>query len=198
VILGGFVFNTEGLESDQLDVIVITNKCPQFNMHNPDGTGKSFSAVEGTAAVISLKSDLDGDQLVGALKNLASIPEFIQEGRSHADLPFKMIYAPAGLSATTIKKHLETFYADNPDIPSSKRVDLIHVLGKFVISRVQVLGQRTAKDEYFEETDANFGGLPTAVAHINRAVYGSTVAGYNFALITRKVIEECSSAPPTP
>ena len=46
VFLGGFLFDEDGNESRQLDIIVTTDTAPRFDFHNPDGSGKSFSPVE--------------------------------------------------------------------------------------------------------------------------------------------------------
>ena len=59
VFLGGFLFDDNGVESKQLDVIVTTDTAPRFNFHNREGVGKSFSPVEGTLGVASIKSNLD-------------------------------------------------------------------------------------------------------------------------------------------
>lgn len=59
VFLGGFLFHMDGSESKQLDIIVTTDTAPRFDFHNPDGGGKSFSPVEGTLGVVSIKSNLD-------------------------------------------------------------------------------------------------------------------------------------------
>ena len=64
----------DGQESKQIDVIVTADVCPQFNFLNRDGQGPTFSCVDGTLAVASLKSNLDSTQLYNALDNLASIP----------------------------------------------------------------------------------------------------------------------------
>ena len=63
VFLGGFLFQADGSESRQLDIIVTTDTAPRYDFHNQDGGGKSFSPVEGTLAVASIKSTLDGAQL---------------------------------------------------------------------------------------------------------------------------------------
>ena len=55
VSLGGFLFNAEGEVSNQIDVIVTSDTCPQFNFHNWDGQGKTFSCIDGTLAVAGLK-----------------------------------------------------------------------------------------------------------------------------------------------
>ena len=48
VFLGGFLFDMQGTESRQLDVIITTDTTPRYDLHNRDGAGKSFSPVEGT------------------------------------------------------------------------------------------------------------------------------------------------------
>src|SRR4051812_24133567 len=63
VSFGGFLFNLSGAESKQIDVIVTTDSCPQYNLHNRDGQGKSFSCIEGALAVVSIKSNLDSKEL---------------------------------------------------------------------------------------------------------------------------------------
>ncbi|MCP5361019.1 MAG: hypothetical protein H6908_00030 [Hyphomicrobiales bacterium] len=52
VLLSGFLFNMEGAESKQLDVIVTTDSSPQYRYLD----GKSFACVDGTVSVISVKS----------------------------------------------------------------------------------------------------------------------------------------------
>jgi Domain of unknown function (DUF6602) len=59
VFLGGFLFDLNGSESKQIDVIVTTDTAPQFNFRNQDSGGKSFSPVEGTLGIASIKSNLD-------------------------------------------------------------------------------------------------------------------------------------------
>ncbi len=70
VILGGFLFNMEGKESKQLDIIVTTDISSQFKHFGE----KCFACVDGTLAVISVKSNLTKKELSDALLNIASIP----------------------------------------------------------------------------------------------------------------------------
>jgi hypothetical protein len=51
VTLGGFLFDSEGRESKQIDIIVVDDMAPQFNFHNRDGQGKAFAGVDGCVAV---------------------------------------------------------------------------------------------------------------------------------------------------
>lgn len=145
VFLGGFLFHEDGTESKQLDVIVTTDTAPRFDFHNADGGGKSFSPTEGTLGVAAIKSTLDKNQLFDALDGIASIPPMKSlEGRvsftikisNYDDWPYKIIYASDGLEGPTILKHIETFYAENPDVPINRRPHLIHVAGKYAVFRV--------------------------------------------------------------
>jgi hypothetical protein len=144
VFLGGFLFHIDGTESKQLDVIVTTDTAPRYNFHNRDGSGKSFSPVEGTIGVASIKSTLDKAQLYDALAGIASIPPTEQLGtrippilqlKNYDDWPYKIIYASNGLSAETILSHINAYYVSNPAVPISRRPNVIHVAGKYVIFR---------------------------------------------------------------
>lgn len=142
VFLGGFLFGADGAESRQLDVIVTTDFTPRFDFHNKDGQGKSFSPVDGTLAVASIKSTLNKNELEDALKGLASIPPngpyeltFGLTITDYDDWPYKIIYASDGIAGETLLGHLKAFYAENPAIPRRRRPNVIHVSGKYVIFR---------------------------------------------------------------
>jgi hypothetical protein len=145
VFLGGFLFDMDGAESRQLDVIVTTDTAPRYDLHNKDGTGKSFSPVEGTLGVASIKSTLNKNELEDALDGLASIPPTRSlEGREsvgleiidYADWPYKIIYASNGIAAATLLQHVRDFYVANPSIPIERRPHIIHVAGKYLLLRV--------------------------------------------------------------
>lgn len=123
VFLGGFLFDLNGIESKQIDVIVTTDTAPRFNFHNQEGGGKSFSPVEGTLCVASIKSNLDKQQLFDALDGIASIPPCQDLGkrvpltykvRDYDDWPYKIVYATEGLTGTTILNHIETITMSTP------------------------------------------------------------------------------------
>lgn len=144
VFLGGFLFDMKGVESRQLDVIVTTDTTPRYDFHNKDGSGKSFSPVEGTLGVASIKSTLNRNELDDALLGIASIPpteslegrlSFAVEISNYDDWPYKIIYASDGIAGTTLLQHLQDFYEANPGIPVTRRPHLIHVAGKYVIIR---------------------------------------------------------------
>jgi hypothetical protein len=144
VFFGGFLFDDDGNESKQVDIIVTTDTSPRFDFHNREGTGKAFSPVEGTLGVISVKSTLDKKQLVDALGNLASIPATKSlEGRvlplfrirNYDDWPLKVIYASSGLAPDTLIAHIDEFYSENPSIPINRRPNFIHVAGSSFVFR---------------------------------------------------------------
>jgi hypothetical protein len=144
VFLGGFLFDENGAESRQLDVIVTTDTAPRFDLHNRDGTGKSFSPVEGTLGVASIKSYLNKAQLEDALLGISSIPPTKSlEGRvsplvritGYDDWPYKIVYATDGIQGQTLLKHLATFYKNHGDIAVSRCPSIIHVAGKYIVAR---------------------------------------------------------------
>ena len=144
VFLGGFLFGEDGSESRQLDIIVTTDTTPRFDFCNNNNNGKSFAPVEGTLAVASIKSTLDKKELVDALTGIASIPPTSTlNGRvnpnlpitNYDDWPYKIIYASSGIAPSTLLDHLTSYYAVHPDIPLGRRPNIIHVSGKYIISR---------------------------------------------------------------
>jgi len=74
ISFGGFLFDMEGNESKQIDLIILNDVSPQFNFLNPNGQGKSFACIDGCVAVASIKSTLDSAKLIEALDNIASLP----------------------------------------------------------------------------------------------------------------------------
>lgn len=146
VFLGGFLFDDDGVESKQLDIIVTTDTAPRFNFHNKDGSGKSFSPVEGTLGVVSVKSTLNRAELFDALAGIASIPptrsldgrvNFLLTIKNYDDWPVKIVYASKGIAPETLLAHLNEYYIANPAIPLNRRPNFIHVAGSCLIVRAQ-------------------------------------------------------------
>ena len=144
VSFGGFLFDMNGNESKQIDLIVLNDISPQFNFHNSSGQGKAFACIDGCVAIASIKSTLDSKQLNDALDNIASLPNKMpSEGRhnprlvlkNYNDLPYKIIYASDGVSSDTAFNTLNSFYNERREIPSYKRPNMIHVCGKYCIVR---------------------------------------------------------------
>lgn len=145
VFFGGFLFNSKGRESKQLDVIVGADSVARFDLHNQDRSGKSFAHVEGALAVASIKSKLDKKELFDALRGLESIPNLespliastMLSIPDHADWPYKIIYASDGIAVETLLGHLRDFYLENSDISLDRRPNLIHIAGKYAITRIR-------------------------------------------------------------
>jgi hypothetical protein len=145
VFFGGFVFNHLGQESKQLDIIITSVKALQFNFHNPNGGGKCFASVEGCLGVVSVKSRLGAAELEDGLLNLASIPpqQPLHPGRvdpnfaveDYEDWPFRILYATDGVAAETCQRAAINFYKDHPSIPIHRRVNMIHMAGKYAVLR---------------------------------------------------------------
>ncbi len=167
VFFGGFVFDEFGNESSQLDVIVTTDTTPQFNLHNPQDNGKSFSPIEGTLGIASIKSMLNKAELENALQGIATIPYTSPlQGRvnpllkihNYEDWPYKIIYASDGIAIDTLLEHLTDFYTRNPSIPVHRRPDIIHVAGKYVILRSTAI-QQTLNEQEEKMPIGQFGVL---------------------------------------
>jgi hypothetical protein len=145
VFFGGFLFGHDGSESRQTDVIITTDTAPRYNFYNRDGSGKSFSPVDGTLGVVSIKSNLDRRELADCLSGLASIPACAPlTGRllplitikNCDDWPYKVIYATDDVSSASLMLTLLEFYNINSNIPLGRRPNLINVAGKYAIFRV--------------------------------------------------------------
>jgi hypothetical protein len=144
VLSGGFLFNHEGVESGQMDVIVTADTCPQFNFLNEDRQGKTFSCIDGTLAVASLKSTLTKATLHEAIANLASLPpkrpltkEMVNPKviiSEYDDWPYKIIFAPAGESSEKIWDALTAYFAKHRSLVVASP-NLVHVAGKYSIFR---------------------------------------------------------------
>lgn len=157
VSLGGFLFDLQGYESKQIDILVTNDTSLRFDFHNRDGTGKSFACIDGCIAAVSVKSTLNTAQLRDALDNIASLPDKQPlEGRvnpllqipRYEDWPYKVIYASNGIGVDSIYESLCQYYDDHPEIPVNKRPNLIHVAGKYCIARVEEGGGEAQRRDY--------------------------------------------------
>jgi len=200
VVFGGFLFGEDGSESGQLDVLVTTDTAPRFDFQNQDGFGKTFSPVEGTLAVASIKSTLDKKELVDALTGIAKIPPTKPlDGRANPtisiknydDWPYKIIYASDAISLATLMQHLTDFYANNTNIPISRRPDLIHVSGQYVIIRARkgaiMRSTSQQRDVHLEEgvfypftTDPDLQGMLWVLEHIQQNATASAHIIYSY------------------
>jgi hypothetical protein len=152
VLFGGFLFNLDGDESRQIDLIVTNDVSPQYNLNNEHGQAKTFACIEGCIAVASIKSVLDTAQLKDALDNIASLPKKrpldnrvspLINVLNYEEWPYKIIYASDGVSLETLLSGIEEFYKEYPDIPRYLRPNLIHVAGKYNVVRILPAGGQT-------------------------------------------------------
>lgn len=202
VDLGGFLFNLDGEESKQLDVIITTDVCPQFNFHKT-GFGKSFSCVDGTLAVACLKSNLDSLQLKDSLENIAAIPMHLPlNGRANPQAiitnydnwPYKIVYAPKGISRENLANRLNEFYLEHPEIPFSRRPDIIHVCNEYVFIKLGENGGTTRDGTkiqpftYWGQIDLeSVYGLTVVVNNIQQALSASRQIIFNYGSIVDKI-----------
>ena len=143
VFLGGYVFDLDGNSSTQIDVIVTSGNTPRFRMSSGN---RYIAPLEGTVAAAEIKSRLDKNTLLEALRGCASIPPmpdqkgimppFLKIGEDNwEDTPYKIIFAYDGIDANTICDYITGFYDQHQHIPLVRRPNLIHVLGKYMIIR---------------------------------------------------------------
>jgi len=208
VFFGGFLFGEDGTESDQLDVLVTTDTTPRFDFRNRDMCGKSFSPVEGTLGVASIKSTLDKRELEDALGGIAAIPETSSlKGRvslgisikNYDDWPYKIIYASNGISPQTLMQHLSGYYEQNSGVPLGRRPNVIHVAGKYVIFRL-VAGMsvrdvgKSAEEKPDEGTfrlftrDPDLQGMLWVLNGLQERASASTHILYSYGEIMNQVI----------
>lgn len=207
VFLGGFIFDEDGAESKQLDIIVTTDTAPRFDFHNRDGKGKSFSPVEGTLAAVSIKSTLDKKELEDALRGLASIPPTRSlEGRMYAsgpivdyeNWPLKVVYASKGVSPETLLKHVKAFYEENPSIPVSRKVDFIYVAGSLHAAKLNgnmsyhdddgrlVRGKKG--DYYFSVEEPDLQAIVWIVHELQQRAVASTRVDFEYGELINGVL----------
>jgi hypothetical protein len=207
VFYGGFLFDIDGAESRQLDIIVATDTAPRFNLHNKDGSGKSFSPVEGTLGVASIKSTLNKNEAEDALANIASIPptrslegrvSFTIEISDYDDWPYKIIYAPKGIAGETLHQHVLDYYQSHPDIPLARRPHLIHVAGQYVIMRatrgMNLWSRSTMKQEKVElgtfhliKRDPDLQGIIWALNSLQQHAQTSTEIMFSYGELINRV-----------
>lgn len=179
VISGGYLFNLDGDESQQMDLIVTADTCPRYDFLNQAGSGKSFACIDGTLAVASIKSTLDSNGLIDTLKNLASLPSKREIGgkttplieiKNYEDWPFKIVYASKGSSKETISESLIKFYEENDGIPIHLRPNIIHIAGAYCIIRSGPNGEKTRSGKEYPPNTYIIQDEPTDVFALNHVV----------------------------
>ncbi|TDK44751.1 DUF6602 domain-containing protein [Algoriphagus formosus] len=199
--LGGYVFDSFGKESKQLDIIVTSDTVIKFDLFNKEGNGKSFAPVEGTIGVVSIKSKLDKAQLFDSLSNLASIPPTQSlEGRvsitkkieEYDNFPFKIIYASDGLSPETINLHLENFYNENKNIPENRMPDIIHVSGKYAFIKIRKEMKMLNHENHAEEDTGNSNYFLTDKDADISALMHTIIGLQDYAMASQYIINNYS------
>lgn len=202
VCFGGFLFDQEGNESSQVDVIITNDSSLRFDLHNPEGTGKSFGCIDGCVGVVCLKSNLTTAELRDALLNLASIPNKQSMERrtnplvrlgNYEDWPFKIIYSPQGVQLETILSELNGFYQQQPGVPLHKRPNLIHVAGQYYIVRAAGNAQtrdgtKIPENSFYGQADpTDVVALYWAVTNIQKVAMGSKHVLYDYRAMLDKI-----------
>jgi hypothetical protein len=208
IFFGGFLFDEDGKESNQMDILITTDTAPKFDFHNPDGAGKSFSPVEGTLGVVSIKSTLDQKELYNALDGIASVPptrsltgrvNMLLEIKNYDDWPFKVIYASKGISGPTIQAHVNRYYQANPHIPPGRRPNIIHVAGQYTLFKTDassaafdpITGRETpiAPNTYFlTETQSDIQAISWTLAGLQERASASAHILFTYAHLIRNMI----------
>lgn len=200
---GGFLFDMEGNESKQIDLIVLNDVSPQFNFHNPAGQGKAFACIDGCVAVASIKSTLSSNELIDALENIASLPNKValNEGshnifvriRNYEDWPYKIIYASDGIALGTAIETINRYYDENNTIPNNKRPNIIHVCGKYHIFRAWKNattrgGKEIEENTFFGNEDPSDAfALLATILHIQTNLIASKQVYYNYSELVNKL-----------
>lgn len=198
VTYGGFLFDMKGRESRQIDIIVTVDSCPQYNPVSDGGVGKSFSCVEGTLGIVSVKSNLDSRNLEDALMNIASIPPTEPLGQrempllkiqDYEDWPFKILFAFDGISRDALQ---DTMFKvlNREKIPISRAPNLIHVAGKYILVRTGPEGAKTREGDdipanaFFPTTDStDVFGLCQAIHNIQKRSLMAKFVLFNYSEI---------------
>ena len=152
-LLGGFVFDQEGNESRQFDVIVVGSTSPRFILPTfSESIGKAFACIDGCVAIISIKSQLNTPDLRNELDAFAALPNITPFNRvqkvggidkiDYDEMPLKVIFAFDGMSEQAYKDAINEYYKSHPQVPQNKRPNIIHVNSK-------ILAIKTTKDEQY-------------------------------------------------
>lgn len=183
VIKGGFVFDSTGSKSSQMDLMICNDQTFQFRMSGENHKTQAFNCVEGCYAVISVKSFLDKSALINSLKNLASVsttkkikfsPLVVNIQDLINQMPQRIIFAYDGNSMETISDTCKMYY----DSCKKNRIvepmpDLIIVNNEYYFTRAGVLGMDLVTGEkipykqyvvYEKKRDPNVGG--SALFHL--------------------------------
>ncbi len=173
VFLGGYLFGLNGDRSEQVDIIVTDGNTLRFRMAKGN---KHIAPLLGSIAVAEIKSVLDKDRLQDALGKCSSIPPMPRSDKIVSpvlriptsrwiDSPYKIIFAYDGINSNTLHNHIVDYYSRNHTIPEERRPNLIHVLGKYVIVRVNESITIMNADGRPAQHQPNIGDFYTLITH---------------------------------
>ena len=145
------------------------------------------------------------------MKNIASIPPTRSlKGRIllgaqityYDDWPYKIIYASDGIEGSTLMKHLSSFYKKNPNIKFSRRPNVIHVAGKYLIVRHREgVFVRSARDQtrryslksgeftIMKAPYADVQALLLVIAELQQAAVGSAYVYYQYSEMMNEIMK---------
>jgi hypothetical protein len=153
VNVGGYIFDSFGSESKQIDIFVANDLSLQFIGNRDNRFEKHFNCIEGCYAVISVKTLLNQAQLYDAMDNLLSVPKLdqmntlLQLQDSHLyieEIPQRIIFAYDGIKSDTLKEHLNN-YAFEHGIEAKYLPHMIIVNKKYHFSKVGPWGYKEGK-----------------------------------------------------
>lgn len=196
VLKGGFVFDSTGSKSRQIDLMVCNDQTFQFKQSGDNNKSQAFNCVEGCYAVISVKSYLNKTGLIDSLQNLASVSTikkikinpFVTNSQDLINqMPLRIIFAYNGDSLESINKTCKMYY----DYCKKNGIvepmpDYILVNNEYYLSRAGVLGDKSPTGEIIphgqytmiqKESDPSVGAMGLFLL-INRIMTVSTVSPY--------------------
>lgn len=197
--LGGYVFNSDGLESRQMDIIVTSGSAIQFGFLSSDAGGKSFALIENSVGVCSIKANLNSKELIDSLDLFATLPPKapvhadprlgVDEG---LDWPFKIIFAAKGISSKIAISKLQDYYEHN-QVAHWLRPNVIHVGGKYAIIRAGPERERLREGGWAEENawvvrdepDIDAYALFYCVSKVHGIALAALTAAYGYQMLLR-------------
>ena len=144
ILQGGYIFDSEGRRSHQMDIIVDCGNTHRFR----DSSGQACATLEGTVANVEITSYLDRSKIDAELRKFAFIPptkafrgignqELFKTNPDLAawwsDAPLKAVVAFDGVDADKALDQINSFYAINSHVPIPRRVNVVHMLNEYCI-----------------------------------------------------------------
>ena len=144
VNVGGYIFDSFGNESKQVDIFIANDLSLQFIENRDNRFEKQFNCIEGCYAVVSVKTMLNEAGLYDAMDNLYSVPKLdrmntllqLQDSQLYIEeIPQKFIFAYDGIKSDSLKDHLSN-YAFEHGVEPKYLPHMIIVNKKYHLSKV--------------------------------------------------------------